>query len=72
MIISKQISVILHPLRKQLSPDGGIGRRARLKIWFRQRSAGSIPVLGTTPPFLGGFLFYLVVITEKANDRNPV
>ena len=35
--------------------DGGTGRRARLKIWFRQRSAGSIPVLGTTPPFLGGF-----------------
>jgi hypothetical protein len=29
------------------SPDGGIGRRARLKIWLSQGSAGSIPVLGT-------------------------
>ena len=28
-------------------PDGGIGRRARLKIWLSQGSAGSIPVLGT-------------------------
>ena len=32
-----------------LSPDGGIGRRARLKIWLSQGSAGSIPVLGTKP-----------------------
>lgn len=38
-----------------MSPDGGIGRRARLKIWLSQGSAGSIPVLGTQPPFLGGF-----------------
>ena len=37
------------------SPDGGIGRRARLKIWFRQRSAGSIPVLGTKKPRFRGF-----------------
>ena len=29
------------------SPDGGIGRRARLKIWCSQGCAGSIPVLGT-------------------------
>ena len=29
------------------SPDGGIGRRARLKIWFPKGSAGSIPVPGT-------------------------
>ena len=29
------------------SPDGGIGRRVRLKIWFSQGSAGSIPVPGT-------------------------
>jgi hypothetical protein len=29
------------------SPDGGTGRRARLKIWLSQGSAGSIPVLGT-------------------------
>ena len=28
-------------------PDGGIGRRARLKIWCPQGCAGSIPVLGT-------------------------
>ena len=27
--------------------DGGIGRRARLKIWLSQGSAGSIPVRGT-------------------------
>ena len=38
-------SVILHPLT---SPDGGIGRRARLKILFSKGSAGSIPVLGTS------------------------
>ncbi len=39
-------------------PDGGIGRRARLKIWFRQRSAGSIPVLGTKKPLISAvFLF---------------
>ena len=36
-------SVILHPL----SPDGGTGRRVRLKIWYSQGCAGSIPVLGT-------------------------
>lgn len=36
-------------------PDGGTGRRARLKIWFRQRSAGSIPVPGTQPPFRVAF-----------------
>lgn len=28
-------------------PDGGTGRRVRLKIWLSQGSAGSIPVLGT-------------------------
>ena len=30
-----------------ISPDGGIGRRVRLKIWYSQGCAGSIPVLGT-------------------------
>ena len=30
-----------------LSPDGGIGRRAGLKIQWQQYCAGSIPVLGT-------------------------
>ena len=41
------------------SPDGGTGRRARLKIWLSQGSAGSIPVLGTNPDeFSSGFLFY--------------
>ena len=30
-----------------MSPDGGIGRRARLKILYSQGCAGSIPVLGT-------------------------
>ena len=29
--------------------DGGIGRRARLKIWLSQGSGGSIPPLGTNP-----------------------
>lgn len=43
--------VILQPQ----SPDGGIGRRVRLKIWFPKGSAGSIPVPGTKPPFSGGF-----------------
>ena len=37
--------VILRP--QLLSPDGGIGRRARLKIWFPQGSEGSIPFAGT-------------------------
>ena len=41
-----------------LSPDGGTGRRARLKIWLSQGSAGSIPVLGTNPVTkVTGFLF---------------
>ena len=31
----------------EVSPDGGIGRRVRLKIWLSQGSAGSIPVPGT-------------------------
>ena len=38
-------------------PDGGIGRRARLKILLSKGSAGSIPVLGTpkTPTKVGVF-----------------
>lgn len=36
--------VILHP---DSSPDGGTGRRVRLKIWYSQGCAGSIPVPGT-------------------------
>ena len=36
---------------KKLCPDGGIGRRARLKIWYWQQCAGSIPVLGTIERF---------------------
>ena len=35
---------ICNPFKR---PDGGTGRRARLKIWLSQGSAGSIPVLGT-------------------------
>jgi hypothetical protein len=35
----------LLPIEKCL--DGGIGRRARLKIWLSKGSAGSIPVRGT-------------------------
>lgn len=37
--------VILPP--KKSSPDGGIGRRSRLKICRSQGCAGSIPVPGT-------------------------
>ena len=37
----------MHPAETTARPDGGIGRRARLKIWFSQGSAGSIPVPGT-------------------------
>ena len=49
-------SVILQPLIKASfqreitivhCPDGGTGRRARLKIWYWQQCAGSIPVPGT-------------------------
>ena len=41
------------------SPDGGTGRRARLKIWLSQGSAGSIPVLGTNPVTkVTGFLIF--------------
>src|ERR1700704_5778156 len=54
-------SVILRPLLHvkgqfiftfsiSTGPDGGIGRRARLKIWYSQGCAGSIPVPGTQPP----------------------
>ena len=39
------------------SPDGGIGRRVRLKIWYWQQCAGSIPVLGTKPSDEVGGLF---------------
>jgi hypothetical protein len=37
----------LTDLTEIFSPDGGIGRRVRLKIWLSQGSAGSIPVPGT-------------------------
>ncbi len=33
-------------------PGGGIGRRARLRIWSVQTGAGSIPVPGTISPVL--------------------
>ena len=48
-IVSKKANTIIFalPIRKKC-PCGGIGRRARLKIWFSQGSAGSIPVAGTT------------------------
>ena len=42
-----------------LSPDGGTGRRARLKIWLSQGSAGSIPVLGTNNPQLRLGIIYI-------------
>lgn len=42
------ITIIMCNIATQFkSPDGGIGRRARLKIWYWQQCAGSIPVLGT-------------------------
>jgi hypothetical protein len=40
-------SLHLHPVIPIICPDGGIGRRVRLKIWYWQRCAGSIPVPGT-------------------------
>jgi hypothetical protein len=49
----KKEFLYLHPaidaakFLKNDCPDGGIGRRARLKILFSKGSAGSIPVLGT-------------------------
>lgn len=55
-------SVILRPdftIRPQRTgPDGGTGRRVRLKIWLSQGSAGSIPVPGTKimkPALVAGF-----------------
>src|ERR1700733_6688712 len=46
-----QIRIIAPRLLKihlsKVSPDGGTGRRVRLKIWYSQGCAGSIPVLGT-------------------------
>jgi hypothetical protein len=41
-----------------ICPDGGTGRRARLKIWLSQGSAGSIPVLGTTPRLKRGVFIW--------------
>ncbi len=55
------INVILHPAEHSGAncPDGGIGRRARLKIWLSQGSAGSIPVLGTKTLVRSIGVFYL-------------
>jgi hypothetical protein len=39
--------ILLETQNLKRSPDGGIGRRARLKIWYSQGCAGSIPVPGT-------------------------
>ena len=59
-----KVSVILHPQ----SPDGGTGRRVRLKIWYSQGCAGSIPVLGTR--FIR-FQFYIEsVFVYKDVSRN--
>jgi hypothetical protein len=51
MAFNKLKSLHLHPNYLIFSPDGGIGRRARLKIWYSQGCAGSIPVPGTEPRF---------------------
>ena len=75
----KMECVILQPENFQLKiirPDGGIGRRSRLKICRSQGCAGSIPVPGTKPlrkewffylpgcqtkKVFGGLLFFLKV-----------
>ena len=58
------INVILQPAEHSgvNCPDGGIGRRARLKIWLSQGSAGSIPVLGTmnNPQHLLGIIHLII------------
>ena len=58
--------VILQPFLNRLkSPDGGIGRRARLKIWYSQGCAGSIPVLGTwKKPICRGRFFLWIKLGE--------
>ena len=56
----------------QLCPDGGIGRRARLKIWLSQGSAGSIPVLGTnasTRKCRGVFFWMRFELAQKSRQR---
>ena len=45
--LNRAKSLHLHPVILITCPDGGIGRRVRLKIWYWQRCAGSIPVPGT-------------------------
>lgn len=51
MLQIKNLILLLQSQDNRDCPDGGIGRRARLKIWFPQGSAGSIPVLGTKALF---------------------
>ncbi len=56
----------------QICPDGGIGRRARLKIWLSQGSAGSIPVLGTnasTRKCRGVFFWMRFELAQKSRQR---
>ena len=50
-------------------PDGGTGRRARLKIWFSQESGSSILPPGTTPRSLSrGLIFGL---SDLRSRRKP-
>ena len=55
---SGQIRNIASRFSQLFSPDGGIGRRARLKICLSQGSAGSIPVPGTKAPTIVGVLAF--------------
>src|SRR5690606_6535625 len=67
LFLNKSYITFAVPSKERGCPDGGIGRRARLKIWFSQGSAGSIPVLGTPikKDHLISGLFLLVKMYEK-------
>ena len=65
---SGNILYICNPLPR---PDGGIGRRARLKIWLSQGSAGSIPVLGTLkkPALRAGFVILHTIPNVRSHQN---
>jgi hypothetical protein len=60
------------PALFKVSPCVEIGRQATLRWWYSQGCAGSNPVVGTQPPFLGGFLYlysyFLGFILKKIHD----
>lgn len=65
-------------ITRENSPDGGIGRRRRLKIFGQKWHAGSSPALGTTPnglDLLGllatGILVGLLLISQFQAKAGP-